>query len=66
MQAINRQMSHYSAHVGQIVLLAKHFRGTGVADVEHAQKTITNGRKIKIRPERQSRGAAFCRKLTPD
>ena len=26
-QAINRQMSHYSAHVGQIVLLAKHFAG---------------------------------------
>jgi hypothetical protein len=28
LQAINRQMSHYSAHVGQIVLLAKHFAGT--------------------------------------
>ena len=27
-QAINRQVSHYSAHVGQIVLLAKHFAGT--------------------------------------
>ena len=27
MQAINRQVSHYSAHVGQIVLLAKHFAG---------------------------------------
>jgi hypothetical protein len=26
-QAINRQLSHYSAHVGQIVLLAKHFAG---------------------------------------
>jgi hypothetical protein len=26
-QAVNRQMSHYSAHVGQIVLLAKHFAG---------------------------------------
>jgi hypothetical protein len=26
-QAINRQMSHYAAHVGQIVLLAKHFAG---------------------------------------
>ena len=26
-QAINRQMSHYSAHVGQIVLLAKHIAG---------------------------------------
>ena len=26
-QAINRQVSHYSAHIGQIVLLAKHFAG---------------------------------------
>jgi hypothetical protein len=28
MQAINRQLAHYSYHAGQIVLLAKHFRGT--------------------------------------
>ena len=27
MQAINRQIAHYSMHVGQIVLLAKHFAG---------------------------------------
>lgn len=27
LQAVNRQFSHYSAHVGQIVLLAKHFAG---------------------------------------
>jgi hypothetical protein len=27
LQAVNRQLSHYSAHVGQIVLLAKHFAG---------------------------------------
>lgn len=27
MQAINRQVAHYSYHIGQIVLLAKHFRG---------------------------------------
>lgn len=26
--AINRQLGHYALHVGQIVLLAKHFRGT--------------------------------------
>jgi hypothetical protein len=26
-QAINRQLSHYSVHVGQIVLLAKHYAG---------------------------------------
>ena len=28
-QAINRQLSHYASHVGQIVLLAKHFAGPG-------------------------------------
>jgi len=27
-EAINRQMTHYAYHVGQIVLLAKHFRST--------------------------------------
>jgi len=25
MQALNRQTAHYSYHIGQIVLLAKHF-----------------------------------------
>ncbi len=29
MQAINRQIAHYSYHVGQIVFLAKHFAATG-------------------------------------
>jgi len=28
MQAINRQIAHYSYHVGQIVLLAKHFKSS--------------------------------------
>ena len=27
MQAINRQLSHYPMHVGQIVLLGKHYAG---------------------------------------
>ena len=27
MQAVNRQVAHYSYHVGQMVLLAKHFAG---------------------------------------
>ena len=29
MQAINRQLAHYSYHVGQIVFLAKHLNATG-------------------------------------
>jgi hypothetical protein len=28
MQAINRQVAHYGMHVGQIVMLAKHFAGS--------------------------------------
>src|SRR5579862_475507 len=27
MQAINRQLAHYSLHIGQIILLAKHYAG---------------------------------------
>lgn len=27
LQAINRQLSHYSAHIGQIIQLAKHYAG---------------------------------------
>ena len=27
MQAINRQLAHYAQHIGQIILLAKHFAG---------------------------------------
>ena len=29
MQAINRQIAHYSYHAGQIVFLAKHFKASG-------------------------------------
>jgi hypothetical protein len=29
MQAINRQTAHYCTHLGQIILLAKHFAGDG-------------------------------------
>jgi hypothetical protein len=28
MQAINRQIAHYSYHVGQVVFLAKHLQGS--------------------------------------
>src|SRR5664279_3537866 len=29
MQAINRQIAHYASHIGQIILLAKHFKADG-------------------------------------
>ena len=27
LEAINRQITHYAAHIGQLVLLAKHYAG---------------------------------------
>jgi hypothetical protein len=42
-QAINRQVSHYSAHVGQIVLLAKHFAGANWKTLSIPKKTKTAG-----------------------
>ena len=40
-QAINRQLSHYSAHVGQIVLLAKHYAGPNWKTLSIPKKTKT-------------------------
>jgi hypothetical protein len=28
LQAVNRQLTHYAYHIGQIVMLAKHFRSS--------------------------------------
>ena len=39
-EAINRQMTHYAAHVGQIVLLAKHYAGEN-------WKTLSMPRNVK-------------------
>lgn len=39
LEAINRQLTHYAAHVGQIVLLAKHYAGP-----EWASLSIPKGR----------------------
>ncbi len=38
MQAINRQLAHYAYHIGQIVMLAKHFQG-------HAWKSLSVPRR---------------------
>ena len=37
MAAINRQLSHYAYHVGQIVFLAKHFQGEAWASLSIAR-----------------------------
>ncbi len=46
MQAVNRQVAHYSYHCGQIVLLAKHFRSQGWCSlsVPRGQSAIFNQR----------------------
>jgi len=47
MQAINRQLSHYPMHVGQIVLLAKHFAGEGWQTLSVARnKSAEFNRKV--------------------
>jgi uncharacterized damage-inducible protein DinB len=38
MQAINRQLTHYAYHVGQIVMLAKHFKGEEWKTLSMARK----------------------------
>jgi uncharacterized damage-inducible protein DinB len=55
MQAINRQMAHYSYHCGQIVFLAKQFRGR-----EWKSLSIPRGQSRAFN-ERVSRGEASQR-----
>jgi hypothetical protein len=45
-QAINRQVSHYSAHVGQIVLLAKHFAGPNWKTLSIPKNTKKESRRL--------------------
>jgi hypothetical protein len=45
-QAINRQVSHYSAHVGQIVLLAKHFAGSSWRTLSIPKKNQQDNRRV--------------------
>ena len=41
MQAINRQMAHYSSHLGQIIFLAKHFAGENWTSLTVPRKAST-------------------------
>jgi uncharacterized protein DUF1572 len=43
MEAISRQMTHYAEHMGQIILLAKHFRGA-----EWKSLSIPKGQSEKL------------------
>ena len=49
-QAINRQLTHYSAHVGQIVALAKHFRSR-----EWKSLSIPRGKSAEVNAAMRSR-----------
>ncbi|HLW85168.1 MAG TPA: DUF1572 family protein [Candidatus Sulfotelmatobacter sp.] len=53
LQAINRQIAHYAAHIGQIVFLAKHLRSSGWKTL-----SIPRGRseEFKKAPPRFDRG----------
>jgi uncharacterized damage-inducible protein DinB len=55
LQAVNRQITHYAYHVGQIVLLAKHFRGE-----EWKSLTIPKGQSamagVQAEAARRARG----------
>src|SRR5262249_2611624 len=43
MQAVNRQLAHYPHHIGQIVMLAKHFAGSRWNSL-----TIPRGRSVEF------------------
>ena len=55
MQAINRQIAHYSYHIGQIVYLAKHFAGN-----EWRAVTVPRGKSAEF-TARVARGEASQR-----
>jgi hypothetical protein len=48
-QAINRQLTHYSYHIGQIVFLAKHFRSS-----EWSSLTIPRNKSAEFNAKMQS------------
>ena len=55
LQAINRQVAHYSYHIGQIVLLAKHWKGAewrtlSVPKGKSAEVTAKLAAKYKAKP----------------
>ncbi len=43
LQAVNRQVKHYSYHIGQIIFLAKHFRGA-----EFKSLSIPKGKSTEL------------------
>ena len=66
LQAINRQLTHYAYHVGQIVLLAKHFAGPKWISLSIPKKkskefeVSRSGEIVKMKP-----GGQKLKKRTP-
>lgn len=52
-QAINRQLTHYSYHVGQIVFLAKHFRSS-----QWKSLSVPRNRSAEFNAKMRDQGAA--------
>ncbi len=52
-QAINRQLTHYSYHIGQIVFLAKHFRSA-----EWKSLSVPRNRSAEFNAKMDDRGGA--------
>lgn len=59
-EAINRQIAHYGMHVGQIVLLAKQFRGA-----DWKTLSIPKGRSREFNAKMSDRGESSYRKGMP-
>jgi len=52
LQAINRQIAHYSAHIGQIVFLAKHLRSSEWKTLSIARGKSEQFKKVAPRSEK--------------
>ena len=59
-EALNRQMTHYAYHVGQIVLLAKNFRGK-----EWKTLSVPKGKSEEFRAFMEARQALGDGRLSP-
>jgi len=50
LQAINRQIAHYAAHIGQIVFLAKHLRSTNWKSLSIPRGKSEDFKKVAPKP----------------
>jgi len=53
LQAINRQIAHYAGHIGQIILLAKHLRGSDWKTLSIARGKSEDYKTAAPKPNRE-------------